>query len=76
MYGWSVEAITSGRIGARTFALVGIERVGGVMVYDVTEPSWARFEAYVNTPADLASDLGHETHTAGRFFCKDTPPLT
>ena len=32
------EALTLGQIG-RTYAFIGLERVGGIMVYDITTPA-------------------------------------
>ncbi len=43
------EGLALGAIGARTYAFVGLERIGGVMVYDVTVPTAAQFVQYVNT---------------------------
>jgi 2',3'-cyclic-nucleotide 2'-phosphodiesterase/3'-nucleotidase/5'-nucleotidase len=43
------EGLALGRIGARTYAFVGLERIGGVMMYDVTVPTAAQFVQYVNT---------------------------
>jgi DNA-binding beta-propeller fold protein YncE len=54
------EGITVGRIGSRTYAFVGLERVGGVMVYDVTEPALVRFQTYLNTRSGPLGDLGPE----------------
>ena len=36
-----------GEIDGRTYAFVGLERVGGVMVYDVTDPSVPVFQQYL-----------------------------
>ena len=54
------EGVVLGRIGARTYAFVVLERVGGVMVYDITDPAQARFVTYANTRSGLAGDLGPE----------------
>ena len=35
-------------MGGRTYAFVGLERIGGVMVYDVTDPHEPAFVDYVN----------------------------
>jgi hypothetical protein len=37
-----------GQIGARQYAFIGFERIGGVMAYDVTDPFSPRFEQYIN----------------------------
>lgn len=57
------EGVTVARFGTKTFAFIGLERVGGVMVYDVTNPAAASFVTYLNTrtPAtDATSDRGPE----------------
>lgn len=61
------EGLALGRVGGRTYAFVGLERVGGVMTFDVTAPRRARFVDYVNDrdfSADAATpeagDLGPE----------------
>jgi DNA-binding beta-propeller fold protein YncE len=63
------EAVTIGYVGGTPFAFIGLERVGGFMVYDLTLPEAPRFVSYVNTrdftttlPADLATagDLAPE----------------
>lgn len=42
------ENLAIGVVDGRTYAFVGFERVGGVIVYDVTEPADARFVTYLN----------------------------
>lgn len=42
------EGVTLGRIQGHTYAFIGLERVGGIMVYDVTNPHRVRFVDYVN----------------------------
>ncbi|MGR9053565.1 MAG: choice-of-anchor I family protein [Gammaproteobacteria bacterium] len=42
------EGVALGEIQGRTFAFIGLERVGGIMVYDVTDPYDVRFVDYVN----------------------------
>ncbi|WP_293822194.1 choice-of-anchor I family protein [uncultured Corynebacterium sp.] len=42
------EALTIGKVGDRTYAFIGAERVGGIFVYDVTTPTEAKFVTYVN----------------------------
>jgi len=40
------EGIDIGVIDGRTYAFVGLERVGGVMIYDVTDPANATYVGY------------------------------
>ncbi|CAM3853488.1 choice-of-anchor I family protein [Nocardioides zeicaulis] len=63
------EGVTLGKVAGRTYAFVGLERVGGVVVYDVTEPARPRFVTWtdnrdfsVSGTTDLAraGDLGPE----------------
>jgi hypothetical protein len=61
------EDVVLGVIDDRTYAFVGLERIGGVMVYDVTDPTSPSFVQYVNNrdftqPVDSAAakDLGAE----------------
>ncbi|MFE4463593.1 choice-of-anchor I family protein [Oerskovia sp. NPDC056781] len=66
------EGLTLGEVGGRTYAFIGFERVGGIAVYDVTDPAHATYVSYVNhrdfsvsaeaTPERLAEagDLGPE----------------
>ncbi|MEO0366825.1 MAG: choice-of-anchor I family protein [Pseudomonadota bacterium] len=41
------EALAIGTIGGATFAFIGLERVGGLMVYNISNPQSARFVEYV-----------------------------
>ncbi|OFT66247.1 alkaline phosphatase [Corynebacterium sp. HMSC05D03] len=49
------EALTIGTVGERTYAFIGAERVGGIFVYDVTDPATATFVTYVNN-RDFSTD--------------------
>ncbi len=42
------EGVALGTVRNRVFAFIGLERVGGIMVYDVTDPYNASFVDYVN----------------------------
>lgn len=54
------EGVVVGKFGRKTYAFVGLERVGGVMVYDVSKPAAASFVTYLNTRDNEAGDLGPE----------------
>ncbi|MET0595852.1 MAG: choice-of-anchor I family protein [Polyangiaceae bacterium] len=78
------ENVTTGKLWGRTYAFVGLERIGGVMVYDVSRPSSPEFVTYFNnrdfTPVidatnfAAAKDLGPE----GLLFIapEDSPDRT
>ncbi len=61
------EGVVTGTVGGRVYAFVGLERIGGVMVYDVTDPLAPTFVDYTNTrdfsgdaALGTAGDLGPE----------------
>lgn len=50
------EAIAIGKIGDRTYAFIGMERVGGVFAYDITVPEASQFVTYVRNPNDIGPE--------------------
>lgn len=42
------EGLALGQIGQKTFAFIGLERMGGIMVYDISNPKKAQFIQYLN----------------------------
>ena len=56
------EALAIGVINGRTYAFIGFERMGGIIVYDVTDPHAPQFVQYLNN-RDFAGDP--EMSTAG-----------
>ena len=54
------EAITVGEIAGRWYAFIGLERMGGIMTYDVTDPTAPTFAGYFLS-RDLT--LGDEIET-------------
>jgi 2',3'-cyclic-nucleotide 2'-phosphodiesterase/3'-nucleotidase/5'-nucleotidase len=53
------EGLAIGEIDGRTYAFIGLERIGGIMVYDITEPEQSQHIGYYNNrgfdlPATLA----------------------
>ncbi|MBE9136574.1 choice-of-anchor I family protein [Nodosilinea sp. LEGE 07088] len=51
------EALTVGKIGDTTYAFIGLERAGGgVLVYDVTNPTAPIFVQYVRDDIDIAPE--------------------
>lgn len=60
------EALTIGQIGERTYAFIGAERVGGVFIYDVTDPANAKYQTYVNN-RDFTVDFDEDNYEATKF---------
>jgi DNA-binding beta-propeller fold protein YncE len=54
------EGVAIGRFGTRTIAFIGLERVGGVMVYDITSPTSPVFLTYFNQRTGATGDRGPE----------------
>ncbi|WP_197059409.1 choice-of-anchor I family protein [Cryobacterium sp. MLB-32] len=42
------ENLAIGDVNGRTYAFIGLERVGGIMVYDIEDPTSATFVTYIN----------------------------
>ena len=49
------ESVVIGKVEGRTYAFVALERIGGIMVYDITHPEKADFCNYINT-RDFSED--------------------
>jgi LPXTG-motif cell wall-anchored protein len=70
------EALAVGTIGAQTFAFVGLERMGGIMVYDVSNPAAPSFVRYKNaaleglalSPANNTTPGSYDVSPEGMVF--------
>ena len=47
--GPEAEAVTVGNVDGRIYAFLALERTGGIMVYDVTDPENSEYVNYINT---------------------------
>lgn len=61
------EGLVVGKVNGKTYAFIGLERIGGIMVYSVEDPTAPEFVEYVNTrdfsadpKSSAAGDLGPE----------------
>jgi hypothetical protein len=61
------EAVEIAKLKGRYYAFIGLERVGGIMVYDITNPYQPVFRQYINNrdfsvgaDTEAAGDLGPE----------------
>lgn len=43
------ESVVVGEVDGRTYAFVALERIGGIMVYDITNPEDITYSNYINT---------------------------
>lgn len=73
------EAIEVAEINGRHYAFIGLERQGGIMIYDVTNPEQSRFVEYVNNrdylqPVCTAVDEGDCDNDMYNPAAKDLGP--
>ncbi|MBB3112542.1 hypothetical protein FHS18_004643 [Paenibacillus phyllosphaerae] len=61
------EDVKVGKVGSRTFAFTGLERIGGIMTYDITNPANPVFMNYTNT-RDFNADLDTDSAPEGLEF--------
>ena len=61
------ETVTVKQLGDRWYAFVGLERIGGIMVYDVTDPSGASYVNYINT-RDFSGEIAGDVAPEGLAF--------
>ena len=54
------EGVVVGKFGDKTFAFIGMERVGGVIVYDISNPTAPVYVTYLNTRTGTTGDRGPE----------------
>ena len=69
------ETVIIGQIEDKTYAFVGLERIGGIMVYDITEPDKAIFVNYINS-RDFSSDIAGDDSPEGLHFISGEDSLT
>jgi hypothetical protein len=65
------EAVTAATFGDRTFAFLGLERMGGVMVFDVTNPQSPSIVDYLNTREEWVMDPETNLAIAGDLGVED-----
>ena len=58
------EGLAIGKIDGKTYLFLGLERIGGVMVYDISNPVAPRFVQYIN-PRDFTVDPKNQLAQAG-----------
>ena len=50
------EGLTIGKLGDKTFVFVGLERMGGILVYDISNPEAPVFMDYLNSREDWTTE--------------------
>ena len=57
------ESVITGKVGRKTYAFIAMERIGGIMVYDITNPANTKFVNYINSrefDAPIQGDVSPE----------------
>ena len=68
----------TGEVGGRSYVFVTLERIGGVMVYDITDPSNVAYVNYINS-RDFSNDVAADDSPRGTEVYpppKRAPPAT
>lgn len=72
------EGVTTGVIAGRTYAFIGLERIGGVMVFDVSNPNAPEFIQYINNRGWDENEETYESLDMGpegiTFISKEESP--
>lgn len=74
------EGIAVGKVRGRQYAFVGLERVGGIMIFDLSDPQNPRYVDYINnrdfTINDVESPMVGDLGPEGLVFIKaDDSPI-
>lgn len=51
------EGLAIGQVSGRTLAFIGLERVGGIMIYDISNPKESKFIKYISSRNFYADDI-------------------
>ncbi|MGA0151522.1 MAG: choice-of-anchor I family protein [Luminiphilus sp.] len=70
------EAVEIATINGNTFAFIALERVGGVMVYNISNPQSAKFVQYINPRDFTVDDDAVEANLAGPLGPEDIKFIT
>ena len=65
--GPEAEAVTVGEVDGRIYAFLALERTGGIMVYDVTDPGNSEYVNYINTRDFMTVVPGSEVYEDGEL---------
>jgi hypothetical protein len=68
------EGVVVGKVAGRSFAFIGLERVGGVMAYDVTDAHAPTFAAYANTRSLVGATGGDRGAEGIEFVPAEASP--
>ena len=61
------ESVVVGMVGDKSYAFIGLERIGGVMVYDITDPANVTYVNYINS-RDFSDKIAGDVSPEGLAF--------
>jgi len=71
------ESVTIGKVGNSIYAFVALERIGGIMAYDITNPTNVTYSNYINTRDFSAENgIGGDSGPEGLYFISATQSVT
>ena len=65
--GPEAEAVTVGEVNGRIYAFLALERTGGIIIYDVTDPENSKYVNYINTRDFTSIVSGSEIYDDGEL---------
>ena len=65
--GPEAEGVVIGDINNKKYAFIGIERIGGVIIYDITDPENVSYVNYINS-RDFTEDIAGDVSPEGLDF--------
>ncbi|KGR90280.1 1,4-beta-xylanase [Ureibacillus massiliensis 4400831 = CIP 108448 = CCUG 49529] len=68
------EDVKIGKIGDQVFAFIGLERIGGIAMYNITDPTSVEFVDYINT-RDFSEDIKGDVSPEGLAFVGGEKPM-
>ena len=69
------ESVVVGEISGKTYAFIGVERIGGIMVYDITDPANSSFVNYINS-RDFSDNIAGDVSPEGLCFVSASQSLS
>lgn len=64
------ENVTVGMVNGKTYAFVALERIGGIMVYDISDPAAISYVNYINS-RDFSEKIAGDVAPEGLAFVAD-----
>ena len=69
------ETVITGVVGNMIYAFVALERIGGIVVYNITDPANATYENYINS-RDFSSAIAGDVSPEGLCFIPASQSVT